>query len=231
MQLASGNPAQQQATRQTLVQVLEALLRLAHPIIPFITEELWQKVSILANSRASGEPTSIMIQPYPHAEPARIDAAADAQVRALKELIDAARNMRGEMDLAPTVKVPMVIAPSPPHIQAFTPYLMALARLQSVQALEDLTEAARAGNSPVAIVGTFRFLLRVQVDVAAERARLDKEAARLQAEIAKAQGRLSTPTFVARAPAAIVEQERERLERFAATLAKVQEELARLASS
>ncbi|HXY05736.1 MAG TPA: valine--tRNA ligase [Burkholderiaceae bacterium] len=229
VQLAHGSAAQRQGTCQTLVHVLEVLLRLAHPVIPFITEELWQKVSVLAERRAPEEQTSIMIQPYPRAQASGIDANADAQVRALKELIDAARNMRGEMDLAPALKVPMTIAPAPPQIRAFTPYLMALARLQSVEALDDLTDAAPIGNSPVAIVGPYRCLLRVQVDVAAERARLTKEAGRLEVEIAKAQGRLSTPSFVARAPAAIVNQERERLERFAATLAKVQEELARLA--
>ena len=231
VQLATGSPAQQHATCQTLVQVLEVLLRLAHPIIPFITEELWQKVSVPAGTRASAQQTSIMIQAYPRAEPARVDAAADAQVRALKELVDAARNLRGEMALAPAAKVPMVIAPDSPQVQAFSPYLMALARLESVQAQDDLAGAQQLGNASVAVVGAYRFLLRVPVDVSAERARLAKEVARLQTEIAKAQGRLSTPTFVERAPAAIVEQERERLARFAQGLERVQEELARLATS
>ncbi|HXY21871.1 MAG TPA: valine--tRNA ligase, partial [Burkholderiaceae bacterium] len=138
VQLSVGSPAQQRATRQTLLSVLEALLRLAHPIIPFITEELWQKVSLLAGKQKPGEQTSIMIQPYPRTQSERIDALADAQVLALKELIDAARNMRGEMGLAPAVKIPMVISPPLPQVQAFAPYLMALARLQSVQALDDL---------------------------------------------------------------------------------------------
>jgi len=231
VQLSIGNPAQQRGTRQTLLSVLEALLRLAHPIIPFITEELWQKVSLLTGKPAPGEQTSIMIQPYPRAQLQCIDAAADTHVHALKELIDAARNMRGEMNLAPAVKLPMIISPSLPQVQAFAPYLTALARLQSVQALDDLGSAAGAANAPVAVVGAYRFLLQVQVDAAAERARLAKEVARLEAEIAKAQGRLSTPTFVARAPEAIVNQERERLARFAATLAKVQEQLDRLASA
>ena len=231
VQLSIGSPAQQRATRQTLVSVLEALLRLAHPIIPFITEELWQKVSLLAGKQKPGEQTSIMIQPYPRTQPECIDALADAQVLALKELIDAARNMRGEMGLAPAIKIPMIIAPALPQVQAFAPYLMALARLQSVQALDDLGGAAGADNAPVAVVGAYRFLLLVQVDTAAERARLAKEVARLEAEIARERGRLSTPSFVTRAPEAIVNQVRERLERSAATLAKVQEQLDRLASA
>ncbi|HYA65602.1 MAG TPA: class I tRNA ligase family protein, partial [Burkholderiaceae bacterium] len=230
VQLASGSPVQQRGTCQTLVRVLETLLRLAHPIIPFITEELWQTVSALSGRRALDEQSSIMIQAYPRAESSHIDAAADEQVRALKELIDATRNLRGEMGLAPAIKVPMAIAPFAPQIAAFTPYLMALGRLQSVQALEDRAGRERA-NAPSVVVGAYRFLLLVQADVAAERARLAKEVARLEGEIAKAQGRLSTSTFVERAPAAVVNQERERLERFAATLAKVQEELARLASA
>ena len=230
VQLSVGSSAQQRGTRQTLLQVLEALLRLAHPVIPFITEELWQKVSLLTGNRTSGEQTSIMVEPFPRAQPDRIDAAADAQLHALKELVDAARNMRGEMDLAPAIKIPMIISPSLPQVQTFAPYLMALARLQSVSALDDLASAAGSANAPVAVVGAYRFLLLVQVDAIAERARLAKEVARLEAEIAKAQARLSTPTFVARAPAAIVNQERERLDRFAATLAKVLEQLDRLAS-
>jgi len=228
VQLARGDQAQQRGTRQTLVNVLEALLRLAHPIVPFITEELWQKVALLAGKRAPGEQTSIMVQPYPRHGQLPVDPAAEAEVRALKQLIDAARNLRGEMNLAPAVKVPMVISPPGPQISAFAPYLVALARLESVQAVDDLAANAGAGRAPATVVDEYRFLLRVQVNVAAERERLAKEVARLEAEIGKAQGRLSTPNFVARAPATIVAQERERLAQFAATLAKVREEAARL---
>jgi valyl-tRNA synthetase len=228
VQLAQGSAARQRGTRQTLVRVLEALLRLAHPLIPFITEELWQKVSLLAGTQAAGECTSIMIQPYPRGDARRIDAQADGEVRALRQLIDAARNMRGEMNLAPSRRVPMIISPPDPQIERFAPYLTALARLESVQALDDLAANAQAGPAAAAVVEPYRFLLQVPVDVAAERERLGKEVARLDAEIAKAKARLGTPSFVERAPAAIVEQERGRLAQFSATLAKVQGELARL---
>lgn len=228
VQLAGGTQAQQRGTRQTLVGVLEALLRLAHPIIPFITEELWQKVSLLAGKQAPGDRTSIMIQSYPRSEPQSIDPAADAQVRALRALIDAARNMRGEMSLSPALRVPMVITPPGPQMEVFAPYLTALARLESVQALDDLASTAQSGTAPVAVVDGYRFLLLVQVDAAAERERLAKEVARLEGEIAKARARLATPSFVERAPPPIVAQERDRLAQFSATLAKVQVELQRL---
>ncbi len=228
VQLAEGNEAQQRATRHTLVTVLETLLRLAHPVIPFITEELWQKISVLAGTRGFGEQASIMIAPYPQASGHNTDSAAQAQLGALQRLIDAARNMRSERGLPPSSRVPMVIAPATGQIAAFAPYLKALARLESVQAVADLAVHAQAGTAPVAVVDDYRFLLQIAVDVHAERERLAKEMARLQGEIDKAQTRLATESFVARAPAAIVAQERERLAQFLGTLQKVREEAARL---
>jgi len=225
VQLAQGTPAQQRATRRTLVGVLEALLRLAHPIIPFITEELWQKVSVLAGSRAPAEQSSVMIQPYPQADAAQLDPAADEQLAGLRRLIDAARNMRGEMNLAPSLKVPMVVAPPGAQVDAYAPYLVALCRLASVQQAADLDSD---GLAPISVVDERRFLLRVQIDVAAERERLGKEIARLENEIAKAQGKLALPSFVDRAPPAIVAQERERLAQFSATLDQVRSDAARL---
>ncbi len=228
VQLAIGSQAQQRATRHTLAAVLEALLRLAHPVIPFITEELWQKVSVPAGTRAPGEETSVMVQAYPLSEPARIDAQADAQTAALKRLVDAARNMRSERNLAPAARVPMLITPPRPQIDLFAPYLMALARLESVQAVEDLADCAPAGPAPVAVVDDYRFVLSIAVDTQAERARLDKEVARLEAEIAKAQVNLARPSFLENAPAVIVEQMRERLRQHSAKLDKMREESARL---
>jgi len=228
VQLAEGNEAQQRATRHTLVTVLEALLRLAHPVIPFITEELWQKISVLAGTRSPEEETSIMIAPYPQAGRHDTDSAAQAELGALQRLIDAARNMRSERGLPPSSRVPMVIAPATGQIAAFAPYLKALARLESVQAVAELAAHAQAGAAPVAVVDDYRFLLQIAVDVSAERERLAKEMARLQGEVDKAQTRLATESFVARAPTAIVAQERERLAQFLATLQKVREEAARL---
>ena len=227
VQLATGTPAQQRGTRQTLVRVLESLLRLAHPIIPFITEELWQKVSLLAGTQAPGAAASVMVQPYPQQDPAQCDAQADAQLAALRRLVDAARNMRGEMNLAPALKVPMVIAPPGAPVDAFAPYLAALCRLDSVQQVPDLALAGGA-TAPVVVVDERRFLLRVAVDVGAERERLAREVARLEAEITKAQDMLAKPSFVDKAPPAIVAQFRERIAQFTNTLEKVRSDAARL---
>ena len=207
--------ARQRATRRTLVRVLETVLRLAHPLIPFITEELWQKVAPVAGR--SGE--SIMLQAYPRADLTRCDEKSEAWVATLKSMVNACRSLRGEMNLSPAQKVPLAAAGDKAVIEAYAPYLAALARLSEISATED---ALPDSDAPVQIVGNFRLMLKIEIDVAAERERLDKEIARLQGEIAKAQGKLSNASFVDRAPAAVVEQERKRMEEFSATLGQLQ---------
>ena len=228
VQLAGGNEAQQRGTRRTLVRVLEAALRLAHPVIPFITEELWQKVSVLAGKRTAGDDSSVMMQPFPQSDPARIDAQADAEIATLKQLVDATRNLRGEMNLSPALKVPLAASGNAARLAAFAPYLAALARLSEVKPTTDLGQAAGGTAAPVAVVGEYRLMLVIEVDVAAERERLGKEIARLEGEIRKAEGKLGNESFVARAPAAVVAQERERLAGFSGTLTKLREQMARL---
>ncbi|HXF44897.1 MAG TPA: valine--tRNA ligase [Burkholderiaceae bacterium] len=228
VQLQSGNAAQQRGTRRTLLRVLEAALRLAHPLIPFVTEELWQKVSVLAGKRRADDETSVMIQPYPQAEPARIDAAADAEVALLKRVTDAVRNLRGEMNLSPAQKVPLVASGPAAKVAAFAPYVAALARLSEVKQVADFDAAKDARAAPIAVVEDFKLMLAIEVDVAAERERLGKEIARLENEIRKAQSKLGNASFVERAPPAVVAQEKERLANFGATLAKVREQYARL---
>ena len=228
VQLARGDEAASRGTRRTLLRVLEALLRLAHPIIPFITEELWQKVAVPAGRRAAGEQTSVMVQPYPKSDPAKLDAGADAQLALLKQLVDAARNLRGEMNLSPAVKVPLALGGPATEVAAFAPYLAALARLSAVRHVADVAQAAPGSAAPVAVVGEYHLMLVIEVDVAAERERLGREIARLEGEIGKAEGKLANESFVARAPAAVVAQERERLAGFAGTLARLREQLARL---
>ena len=224
VQLSNGNEAQQRATRRTSVRVLESILRLAHPIIPFITEELWQSVAPLANKvpspdmmRAEGG-VSIMLQTYPKADMSKIDTAAIADIALLQELVTACRSLRSEMNLSPAARVPLIAAGDATVLNALKPYISSLAKLSEVLVLAELPE----GDAPVSIVGNFKLMLKVEIDVAAERARLDKEIARLTNEISKAQSKLGNESFVARAPAAVIEQEKKRMEEFGATLAQLQ---------
>ena len=225
VQINTGNEAQQRATRRTLIRTLETILRLAHPIIPFITEALWQKVAPVAGR--SGE--SVSIAAYPVSQPERIDADAEAHVAKLKTLVDACRNLRGEMNVSPATRLPLFVVGDTDFMQGAAPVLQALAKLSEVKVFDNEADwAAAAQAAPVAVVGEARLCLFMQIDVAAEKARLGKEIARLAGEIAKAQGKLQNQAFVAKAPAAVIEQEHKRVADFGDTLNKLNEQLARL---
>ncbi|KIF81189.1 valine--tRNA ligase [Noviherbaspirillum autotrophicum] len=223
VQIQNGTEAQQRATRRTLLRVLETVLRLAHPIIPFITEQLWQTVAPLTGREMNPAGESIMLQPYPAPNLEKLDDNAESWVAQLKAMTDACRNLRGEMQLSPAQRVPLVIEASASDqtlMQSFAPYLQALAKLSEVQVVGTLPESP----APVSIVGTAKLMLKVEIDIAAERERLSKEIARLEGEIAKANAKLSNESFVARAPAQVVSQEKDRLLTFGATLNKLREQ-------
>ncbi len=239
VQINTGMPAQQRATRRTLIRTLETILRLAHPITPFITEELWQKVAPVAgrfpaNADTPGQAgASVAVAAYPVSQPERIDESAIAHVVKLKTLVDACRNLRGEMNVSPATRLPLyVVAQTPAEsefLKSSAAVLQALAKLSEVKVFSDEASwQAAAQTAPVAVVGEARVCLFVEVDIAAEKIRLAKEVARLEDQIAKANVKLGNEAFVAKAPAAVLEQERKRVADFAATLQKVREQLARL---
>ncbi|MDO8177572.1 MAG: valine--tRNA ligase [Undibacterium sp.] len=228
VQVQHGTEAQQRATRRTLLRVLEVTLRMAHPVIPFVTEQLWQTVAPLAGKTLNPAGDSIMVQAYPIANSDNIDVAAEDWMHGLKTMTDACRNLRGEMQLSPAVRVPLLLqaanAEDKTRLQSFAPYLQALAKLSEVQLVDALPDSP----APVSIVGETKLMLQVEIDVAAERERMTKEIARLDAEIAKAQAKLGNESFVARAPAQVVAQEQERMANFSATLDKLREQFAKL---
>jgi valyl-tRNA synthetase len=229
VQIQTGTDAQKRATRRTLIRTLETILRLAHPITPFITEELWQKVSVVAGRAGP----SIAVAAYPLSQPERIDEAAIAYVAKLKLLVDACRNLRGEMSVSPATKLPLFVvantAQETEFLKVAAPVLQALAKLSEVRIFESESAWATAAQAaPVAVIGDAQICLHMEVDVAAEKLRLGKEVARLEAQIASANGKLSNEAFVAKAPVAVIEQERKRVADFAATVAKMREQLEQL---
>ncbi|HRD89646.1 MAG TPA: class I tRNA ligase family protein, partial [Accumulibacter sp.] len=222
VQLQQGSEAQVRATRRTLARVLEAVLRLAHPLLPFITEELWQAVAPIAGRKTHD---SVMLAAYPQAQPEKVDAQSEASVKELKALAYACRNLRGEMNLSPAVRVPLIVCGRSQPLLEFAPYLKSLCKLSELQIVADMPGDA---NAPIAVVGEAKLMLQVEIDVPVECERLDREIARLSGEIGKARAKLANTSFVARAPAAVVDQERRRLDAFVATLAELEPQRARL---
>ena len=225
VQIQTGDAAQQRATRRTLIRVLEAILRLAHPVIPFITEELWQKVAPVAG--LAGE--SVSIARYPESQSEKIDQEADAHVARLKALVDACRTLRGEMNVSPATRLPLYALGDAEFLRTSAPVLQALAKLSEVRVFDqEAAWQAAAQAAPVAVVGSARLCLHMEIDVTAERARLTKEAARIEGELGKARAKLANEAFVAKAPAAVLDQERRRMTDFTTTLDRLQEQLQRL---
>ena len=229
VQIQHGAEAQQRATRRTLIRTLETVLRLLHPLTPFITAELWDTVAPIAGRKST---ETIVNAAYPQAQLDRIDEKADAWMAKLRGLVSACRALRSEMSLSPSDRVPLYAFGDQVFLNEAAAVLKTLGKLSEVKVFDDeaaFNEATR--QSPVVVQGGARLALHVEIDVAAETERLAKEIKRLEAELAKAQGKLANESFVARAPAAVVAQENQRIADFSAALERLRGQLARLGPS
>ena len=224
-----ADAAAQRGTRRTLVRVLEALLRLLHPLMPFITEEIWQKVAPLAG--ATGR--SIALAPWPTADSDKRDEAAEADVQWLQDFILGVRRIRGEMDIAPSKPIPVLLEHASQadteRLSRFEPLIAFLARTESVTVL---TEGEQAPEAAMSLLGSMRILVPMAglIDKDAELARLEKQIAQSEGDVKRSEAKLGNERFVARAPEAVVNQERERLEQHRQTLAELKSQRERIAA-
>jgi valyl-tRNA synthetase len=229
VQIAGGTDAQRRATRRTLIRTLETVLRLLHPVAPFITAELWEKVAPVAGRSTAG---GIVVAAYPQAQLEKIDAQADAWVATLKDLSGACRALRSEMSLPPGQRVPLLACGDSTFVRSAAPVLTALAKLADVQVFDDEAAFAEATQHlPVVVRGATRLALHIEIDVAAERERIGKEITKVEADLARENGKLANESFVARAPAEVVAQVRQRIADLTATRDRLRDQWGRLAPS
>ena len=227
--LQSDDEAQRRGTRQTLVQVLETLLRLTHPVMPYITEEIWQRVAPLAGAKAE----TIMLQPYPVAEANWQDAAGELEMAWAMEFILGLRRIRGEMDIAPSKPLPVLLqgggADDRARLARNAVLIEKLGRTESIRWLE---EGESAPESAIALVGELKLLIPMAglIDKDAELARLDKEIQRMARDLPRIEGKLADPSFVAKAPPAVVDKEKARAEELRSAIARLEEQATRIRS-
>ncbi|WP_223669657.1 valine--tRNA ligase [Kangiella shandongensis] len=217
-------------TRHTLVNVLESLMRLLHPFMPFITEEIWQRVAPLAGTSSEERP-SVMLQDFPQVNEALIDDKAEADIEWLKKVIVGVRNIRGEMNIAPGKPLDVMFRngseSDKARLEANKTFLSKLAKLESTQWLEAGEEAPM---SATALAGDMEILIPMAglIDVEQELARLDKESEKLEKDLQRISGKLNNPNFTDKAPEAVVEKERGKLAEVESTIKKIEEQRTQL---
>jgi len=228
----NGDPAVQKGTRRTLVRVLESTLRLAHPMLPFISEEIWQDIAPLAGIELSPQGDTIMLQPFPVADPAMVDKGADADIDWVKKVIVAVRNVRGEMNISPAKALPIYLARGDAtdkrRLDENRQFVSKLASLESITWLENPSEAPLCAT---ALAGDLEILVPMAgvIDVAAELSRLDRDIGKITIEVNKLSGKLSNAKFADKAPAEVVEKERQKLEDLESSLSKLLEKRSAIA--
>jgi len=218
----SNEHAMRRGTKRTLLGILESMLRMIHPIMPFISEEIWQIIA----KKIGIQGDTIMLQKYPVARHEKIDNDSIEWMTTLKIMVEECRKLRGEMNISPAEKVPLIMIGNEEKIIGFKSYLLPLAKLDSIEIVNSFEKI----DAPVALVGDFKLMLNIEIDVEAEKIRLQKEITRIVMEVKKAEGKLSNKAFVEKAPDEVVAQEKERLKTFTTELSKYEEQLSRLAS-
>jgi len=227
LQSEESSAAMRRGTRRTLVETLEGLLRLLHPIMPFITEEIWQQVA----PRAGVDGATIMLQSFPDAAAAQPDAQAVADIEWLKKFILGVRQIRGEMDIPPGKALPVILQnASADDCQRVERHLALLQRVGRVDTVSVLTDGEEPPASATALIDEMRLLVPMKgmIDVAAERQRLARQRTRVETDLTRTESKLGNPNFVSNAPADVVAQEKQRAAEFERQLAQLDEQLAKL---
>ena len=222
VQIQQGNESEKRATRRTLLSTLESILRLAHPVIPFITEEIWQIIIPLIRK----DHESITLEKFPKSREEKIDEHSIEWVNTLKKLIDNVRSLRSEMNISPANKIPLALSGNKKELEEYLPYLISLAKLSDAKITADLPEK----EAPVAIIGNYKVMLNIEIDKEAEAIRLKKEIERAEIDLNKAGIKLNNKNFVSKAPKEIIKQEEERLNKFTEHKDKLVQQLKKLQS-
>ena len=222
VQIQQGNESQKRATRRTLLSTLESILRLAHPVMPFITEEIWQIIIPLIRKDFE----SITLEKFPTSREEKIDDHSIEWVSTLKKLIDNVRSLRSEMNISPANKIPLALSGNKKELEEYLPYLIGLAKLSDAEITSDLPNK----DAPVAIINDYKIMLNIEVDKEAEAIRLKKEIEKIDIDLNKAGIKLSNENFVSKAPKEIIKQEKERLSKFSEHKDRLVQQLKKLQS-
>ncbi|MDA9093297.1 valine--tRNA ligase [Methylophilaceae bacterium] len=222
VQIQQGNESEKRSTRRTLLSTLESILRLAHPVIPFITEEIWQIIIPLIRK----DHESITLEKFPTSREEKIDEHSIEWVNTLKKLIDIVRSLRSEMNISPANKIPLALSGNKKELEEYLPYLISLAKLSDAKITADLPEK----EAPVAIIGNYKVMLNIEIDKEAEAIRLKKEIEKAEIDLNKAGIRLNNKNFVSKAPKEIIKQEKERLNKFTEHKDRLVQQLKKLQS-